>query len=146
MVYVIRTVNYLAYHARRAGYRKQGFHDSDDKIYDGSRLFLVDTDEVIDLYDYMGIDYRQILLDPTDDIKLREFQAMQRSIFISTLKDAVFEYRKTLLEIEEDAVKYVSKFSKALNLNLTPYEIAAILDFGEDHMTMDRHMAIMLDN
>jgi hypothetical protein len=130
----------------RAGYRKQGFHDSDDKVYDGSRLFLIDTDEVVDLYGYMGIDFRRMLLDPRDDNKLKEFQAMQRGIFISTLRDAVFEYRKTLLEREEDAVKYVSKFSKALNFNLTPEEIATILDTGEDHMTTDRYIAIMLDN
>ncbi len=133
----------------RSGYRKQGFHDFDDKIFDGESLYLIDTDELVDLYGYLNIAYRDILLDPTKENELIEFRALQRGIFLSMLKDALHEYqrpeRTNLLQNKQEALNYVRAFANALGWKLSDEEYLSLVAYKDDYMTTDRYMALMSD-
>ena len=83
------------------GYRKAGFTDFDDKIFDGKELYLIDVDECGDLYYYVTSNFREILLNPSDT-KLREFRKTQKNLFIKLMRDANFDYKDTETQSEDD--------------------------------------------
>ena len=127
------------------GYRKQGFHDFDDKIFDGKDLYLIDVDECVDLYSgFRG--YRDTLLNPKDTRKLREFRKMQRGTFKGTLGDVLFEYRKSLTPSQEDRKLYTKTFFKTLGWKEPSIkEMTKLTSFDEKRMTMDSYMSMMHD-
>ncbi len=129
-----------------AGYRKQGFIDFDDKIFDGEDLYLIDVDECVDLYFGLVPDYRKILLNPRETSGLRDFRKMQRAIFKGELKDALSEYRESLTPTKEDMEHYVRTFYKTLGWKEpSQRQISKLMDFPDDYMTQDRFMSMMSD-
>jgi len=74
----------------RHGYRKQGFGDFDDKVLSDGKLFLIDAEDLVDIYAYMNIDFRKPLLDPRDSSGIHSFRSIQKRLFKNALKDALF--------------------------------------------------------
>ncbi len=129
-----------------AGYRKQGFTDFDDKIFDGKYLYLIDVDECVDLYFGLSPGYRKILLNPKETSGLRDFRKMQKAIFKGTLKDALSEYRKSLTPTKEDMKYYAKTFYKTLGWKEpSQRQISKLTTFSGDYMTQDRFMSMMSD-
>jgi hypothetical protein len=129
----------------RAGYRKQGFCDFDDKIFDGENLFLIDTEELTDLYLPGPINFRELLLDPNDESALQDFRNLQRELFMVMLKDAVFEYRNSLLDTPERATQYILTFFGSFGWDLDEDTLTSLLEFPDNYFTHDRFAAIMSD-
>lgn len=132
----------------RLGIRKQGFCDFDDKLFDGETLYLIDADEAQDLYLMMGIDFQEILNDPTDTSKLSEFRDLQKATFLQELKDALYVYQGSLLTDESRRCQYIQQFISELGWELSEKELTSLLDFGDDnsrHMTRDMFNSLMLD-
>lgn len=128
------------------GYRKQGFADFDDKIFDGKNLYLIDVDECIDLYFSDNPDYRKILLNPHDK-RLDEFRSFQKSIFRQVLKDAVFDYKDSLLPNTDEQKSYISYFYKRLGCKeANEKEIKELLTFGKNFLTFDSHLNLISDS
>jgi hypothetical protein len=129
----------------RLGYRKQGFEDFDDKVFNGNDLYLIDAEEIVDLYSYIGIDFREIILDPTGK-DLRKFRRYQRSFFKLILKDAIYIYRDTLLPEEQHKVRYIESFFKEFGWKKpTTNEINRLLTFPKNYQTYGSFIAMMLD-
>lgn len=137
------------------GYYKFGFGDYDDKIFDGQDLYLIDTDEISDLYKVYtrAIDFRRILLNPTDITSYRKFRKLQREIFIHVLKDAVFEYREAsfgcceplLPELDHQA-QFVEAFYKRIGWQRPSYsQIKRLLTFPENYRTLPSEITLMMD-
>jgi len=130
----------------QAGYRKQGFHDTDDKIFDGKDLHLIDVDECVDIYFGLRADYRKILLNPRDTSGLREFRRMQGDLFKTALKDALSEYKNSLTPTREEMHYYAKIFYQTLGWKEpSTKQLTNLLDFPENYMTQDRYMALMMD-
>lgn len=128
------------------GYHKQGFADFDDKIFNGKDLFLIDTEEIEDLYHLEAIDFRSLLLNPTNEKELGEFRNSQMHIFTGELRDVIFEYRNSLLQSVESRILYAKSFYKALGLKEpTQKEMRKMLSFKLNYMTRDRYVSAMMD-
>jgi len=129
-----------------AGYRKQGFADFDDKIFDGRDLYLIDVDECVDLYFGFNPDYRKILLNPKETSDLRDFRNMQKAIFKQELKDALSAYRESLTPAKQDMEHYIRTFYKTLGWKEhSQRQISKLTTFSGDYMTQDRFMSMMSD-
>ena len=128
------------------GYRKIGFTDFDDKIFDGTNLFLVDVDEFRDLYFGAVQEFREILLDPNNTEKLKDFRKLQRSIFLRELKDAIFGYKGSLTRNEEDKVRYIKRFYQSMGWEQpTEGQIKRFVKFPKDYVTHDVYMSMMFE-
>jgi len=129
-----------------AGYRKIGFPDFDDKVFDGTDLYLVDVDECRDLYFSSAPDFRRILLNPRDSKELPKFRSLQRSLFVMLMRDAIYDYRESLTPTEEDKAEYIRAFYQKLGWKQpSDGKIRRLTDFPKDYMTYDRYMAMMCD-
>ncbi len=130
------------------GYRKIGFNDFDDKIFDGENLYLIDVEELRDLYYPMKYKkFKDMLLNPTDTSKLDEFREGQKSLFKTALKDALYDYRDSLTPTFDDQVGYVDAFYKRVGWGKPPKsKIKELTGFPDDYMTVDRYMSMMADN
>ena len=128
------------------GFRKPGFTDFDDKIFDGSNLYLIDVDECGDLYYSSAPNFREMLLNPKDTFTITRFRGLQKEMFERMLKDALFEYRKNLISTREDQTQYIEVFCKKIGWNKpTEKKVARLIDFPEDYMTFDSWMAMICD-
>jgi hypothetical protein len=130
-----------------AGYKKSGFCDFDDKIFDGKKLSLIDVDECCSLYSPFEPDFKEILINPCSEIKLIEFRKMQREVFLNGLKDVLFNYQDSLLPTPKLNKQYISSFFNVLNWG-TPSkeEIINLTTFGKNYITLDQHLAMCNDN
>ena len=129
-----------------SGFRKPGFTDFDDKIFDGSNLYLIDVDECRDLYYPSTPNFREMLLNPKDTSALTKFRGLQTQIFEKMLKDALFEYKQNLIPTREDQTQYINSFYGRIGWNKpTEKEITRLIDFPRNYMTFDSHMTIMCD-
>jgi hypothetical protein len=128
------------------GFRKPGFTDFDDKIFDGSNLYLIDVDECGDLFSSCAPNFREILLNPKDTSALKGFRRLQKEMFEKMLTDALFEYKQNLIPTREDQTQYINSFYGRIGWNKpTEKEITRLIDFPRNYMTFDSHMAIMCD-
>lgn len=130
-----------------AGYRKIGFTDFDDKVFDGANLYLIDVDECRDLYSEAAPDFREVLLNPKKAKGLRIFRKLQREIFTVEMKDAVFKYRDSLTPANEDRANYVRAFHQRMGWR-EPDErqMKGLIDFPGDYMTHDGWMSMMCES
>jgi hypothetical protein len=130
----------------RAGYRKIGFTDFDDKIFDGANLHLIDVDECRDLYFLTATDFREVLLDPNSAGEVRKFRRLQRGVFTSIMRDAIFDYHDSLTPTNQDRTAYVNAFFQKMGWR-TPSEgqMKKLINFPKDYMTQDRYMSVMCD-
>lgn len=129
-----------------AGYRKCGFTDFDDKIFDGQDLYLIDVDECRDLYFTVAPDFREILLNTTGPNEVRRFRSMQRNMFKGQLKDAIYSYQNNLTQKDSDKAAYIESFHRTLGWKApTEKEISHITTFQKNYETLDSFMAIMCD-
>jgi hypothetical protein len=125
------------------GYRKMGFTDFDDKIFDGKNLHLVDFEELADLYAHFGYDYRALLLNPRDG-KLAKFRSWQKQRFKMLLKDAIYNYQGTLLSDIQDKKLFVDSFYHRMGWGRpSSNETTRLLSFSKNYTTLDRYMAEM---
>jgi len=130
-----------------SGYRKTGFCDFDDKIFDGQSLYLVDVDECIDLYFPSSPDFKQILLDPNNPKVLKDFREVQKLLFENTLKDAIYDYRKSLTQTFNDKILYISSFFQKIGWgDPTPKKVKELTTFSKDYLTFDSYISMMADN
>ncbi len=128
------------------GYRKSGFTDFDDKIFDGTDLYLIDTEEFRDLYFPSRLDFRGMVLNPRDTSALQEFREMQKERFDITLRDAIYEYRDSLTATSEDKALYVCKFFETVGWEKpTADEIKDFVTFPERYQTWDSYIGMMCD-
>lgn len=131
----------------KAGYRKSGFGDFDDKIFDGEKLWLIDVDECSDLYFLANIDFRKILSDPTQKNSIRKFRKLQKAIFNGMLRDNIYTYRNTLTSTDQDKENYVKTFYQKLGWKIPDAEkMQDFLTFPDDYQTIDNYMSIMADS
>ncbi len=129
-----------------AGYRKTGFNDFDDKIFDGKDLYLIDVDEFSDLYSLLNPDYKKILLNPQITSELNKFRENQKNIFESTLKDVIYKYRNSLTPTKETQKEYIIHFSNKIGLEeLSNEKIDNLTYFSKDYMTLDSYLSMMSD-
>lgn len=129
----------------RLGYHKQGFTSWDDKVFDGRRLYLVDVEEIDDLYFPLATDFRKVLLDPKDNASVKSFRKQQKNHFLQLAKDAIFNYRSDLLPGEDQQIQYLHAFCKELGWTLSAGEKKSILKYPQNYCTLDSHIAMMLD-
>lgn len=131
------------------GYRKQGFADFDDKIFNGENLYLIDVDEVVDIYSeyyFKGKEFRNILANPFNQKLLNKFRVFQKSLFKQSLRDALYEYRQSLAPSKEDKILYVKTFYKNIGWKEPrESEIKSLLKFPKNYFTFDRAMALASD-
>lgn len=129
-----------------AGYRKIGFTDFDDKIFDGNYLYLIDVDECRDLYYPRTPDYRKMLLNPTDIKELRTFRRFQRKIFERTLRDAIYNYRDSLTPCYKEKTNYVRAFYQRMGWkNPSERQAKKLVTFPKNYQTFDSWMSMMCD-
>lgn len=129
-----------------SGYHKIGFTDFEDKVFDGQNLHLIDTEEFGDLYRFLGVEYRKILLDPVDKVGLEGFRELQLGLFRKELRDAIFMYRETFLRSIDSRILYAKSFYKSLGLGEpVEEELRELTDFPSDYMTADREISMMSD-
>ena len=126
-----------------AGYRKQGFSDFDDKIFDGERLYLIDVDECVDLYGFLNPNYRDVLLNPKDNSRLKAFRKMQRNVFKGMLKDTLFNYRNNLTSTKDDMIEYINKFYDIMGWKVYEREVSKLTTFEKHYITHDTLMSEM---
>jgi len=130
----------------QVGFKKQGFTDFDDKLFDGESLYLIDTDEIIDLYYELGIDFRKLALDPNDETAVSEFRKFQREVFLKELKDAMYDYRESLLDSEQRRLLYIQHFMDVFGWQPTDEEMTYLLSLQEEnYMTRDTFNSMMSD-
>ncbi|HUS60503.1 MAG TPA: hypothetical protein VMX76_03990 [Nevskiaceae bacterium] len=131
------------------GYLKPGFEDFDDKVFDGQNLYLIDTDEIVDLYSQHGMapsDFKELLLNPTDVKALDEFRETQRFIFGKTLKDVLFRFRKTLVPTPEDQALYIASFFRKIGWpKPTEAQIRELTTFPENYLTLEQHIGMIME-
>lgn len=129
-----------------SGYRKIGFTDFDDKIFDGTNLYLIDVDECRDLYFASDPPFREILLDPQDQKELQKFRELQRSIFVGAMRDAIYNYRDSLTPTGSDKENYVRAFYKRVGWKQPDGKnMKKLIAFPKDYMTHDSWMSMMCD-
>lgn len=128
------------------GYEKTGFNDFDDKIFDGKNLYLIDVDEVFNLYD--NKDFRELIINPLDTRLLEGFRIEQISKFKHNLKDALFNYsnkNEKLLTNENETKLYINTFFNIMNWQApSDSEITELTDF-ENYITQDDFRAMCMD-
>ena len=130
----------------RLGYHKQRFADFDDKIFNGKELYLIDTEEIVDLYDHVFSGFREVLLDPTDAQGREEFRAFQTKMFMEELTDAVHDYRESLLESVDSRILYAKTFCDAMGMKApSGAAIKALVTVKENHSTRDDNFTAMSD-
>lgn len=129
-----------------SGYRKIGFTDFDDKIFDGTNLYLIDVDECRDLYYSSAPHFREVLLNPQDPREIQKFRKLQRSLFVGAMGDAIYNYRDSLTPTESDKESYVRAFYKRLGWKQPGGKnMKKLITFSKDYMTHDSWMSIMCD-
>ncbi len=129
-----------------SGYRKEGFTDFDDKVFDGKNLYLIDVDECMDIYFPFNPNFREVLLNSKDTKKLQDFRQLQKELFVGTMRDAIFNYRGTLTPTESDQKEYVSAFYERMNWNQpNKSELREMLHFPNDYMPKDLWINLMCD-
>jgi len=129
-----------------SGYRKIGFTDFDDKIFDETNLYLIDVDECGDLYHPFVSNFREILLNPKDSRKLQKFRRLQKNIFVGVMRDAIYNYKDTLTPAEQDKEKYVSAFYKRLGWKQAEGKnMKKLITFSKDYMTHGSWMSMMCE-
>lgn len=129
------------------GYKKAGFTDFDDKLFDGEKLFLIDVDELGNIYFpfLKQDDFRKILLDSSSK-ELRKFRREQRSLFKTLLKDVLFEYDSSLTPNLEDKISYIEGFYKGLGWKKpTEREIKHYTGFSKNYITLERSVSMMME-
>lgn len=131
----------------KAGYRKSGFTDFDDKIFTPNQeLYLIDVDDCRDIYFMTNPPFKEILLDPTDKNSVRKFRRVQKSIFKGQLKDALCAYQNSLTTTDSDKVTYVTSFNEALGWKApTDKDMAKLTTFEKNYTTTDSFMSMMSD-
>lgn len=129
-----------------AGYRKIGFNDFDDKIFDGTDLSLIDVDECRDLYFPYVPDFEKILLNPKDSSELRRFRNLQRDLFVSTMRDVIFRYKDSLTPTDKDKADYTRAFYQRMGWR-KPDErkMKKLITFPKDYMTNESWMGMMCE-
>jgi hypothetical protein len=129
------------------GYRKCGFCDADDKIFDSRNLYLIDVDELRDLYLPNKFDFRKMLMNPAELSELNEFRALQKSVFRKMLKDALYNYRNSLTPSFEHMKMYIYNFySKAGWPKPDNDEIRALTEFPDNYQTMNSYISMMMED
>ena len=129
------------------GYKKCGFVDFDDKVFDGKNLYLIDVDELRDMYWPAQFDFRQMLLNPADTSDLDEFRTSQRKLFTLTLRDAIYNYKGTLTPTLEDKALYINSFFQRVGWKKpTKAEIKEITTFPKNYETWERSLSMMCDS
>jgi hypothetical protein len=131
-----------------AGYHKQGFSVSwDDKVFDGRNLYLIDVDESSDLYGPFSVNYRELLLDPNDATKLTKFREQQKRLFERHLKDALFDYRDSLINDRASQERYVRRFYQKLGWQSPNFEdLDRITQFGDNYTTLESEIGSLMDD
>jgi len=128
------------------GFRKVGFTDFDDKIFDRTNLYLIDVEECGNLYYSSAPNFREMLLNPKNTSALTRFRRLQRQIFKRMLKDALFEYKQNLIPTREDQSQYIRAFHEKIGWSKpTEREITRLTDFPENYITFGSEMAMMSD-
>ena len=129
------------------GLRKHGFTDFDDKIFNGKQLYLIDVDELVDLYFECDIDFKKILLNPHNKKGVEDFRKLQRSIFERILQDTIFSYKETLTTNLEEQTLYIKTFFNIMKWE-APNEktIKNLTSFSGDYLTMDSYFSMVMDN
>lgn len=127
-----------------AGYRKQRFADFDDKVFDGKDLYLIDTDEVRDLYSTLSPNFREILLNPQDSGQLRRFRALQRRVFIGAMRDTLFNYISSLTPTDDDRENYIRTFYQRMGWkDPSQRQMKNLTSFPDNYVPHDDWMAMM---
>lgn len=128
----------------KIGFRKQGFTSFDDKVFDGKKLYMIDSEDIMDLYHFDDIDYKKIVLDESGAM-LKEFKEYQAHFFKKMLKDAIYNYRNDMLIEESDKIKYIEHFYQEMNWKLSDNEISDLLFFEDLYQTYGGHISMMMD-
>jgi len=128
------------------GYRKVGFTDFDDKIFDGENLYLIDVDELRDLYCPVSYNFRQMLLNPSNKTELNEFRKAQKDRFVIALRDTIYMYKDSLTPDTESKSLYVKHFYQRIGLQEpNESELKDLIEFSDDYMTWDSYMFMMTE-
>src|SRR3989344_5551862 len=126
-----------------SGYRKPGFCDFDDKIFNGSDLYLIDVEECRDLYWVAAVNFREVLLNPGGSA-LAEFRQTQKNMFEHSMRDAIYGYRESLTPDRQSQERYVNTFFGKLGWESPSLErMNDLLDFSKDYMTLDSYLSMM---
>ncbi len=129
-----------------SGYKKIGFTDFDDKIFDGQFLYLIDVDELNDLYFPFSPDFRRILINPTQPKILEEFRRNQKSIMETFLKDTIYHYRESLTPTLSEQILYITSFFQKIGWGKpTKKQIREITTFPNDYITLDSSLSMMCE-
>jgi hypothetical protein len=129
-----------------AGYRKMGFSDFDDKVFDGANLHLIDVDECRDIYAELSLDYRKMLLNPSGKADLNKFRKLQKAVFQAALKDAIFMYRDSLTPTDKDKTEYIRSFYRKIGWKEpSDKEVKKLTSFPDNYQTVDGWMSMMND-
>jgi len=128
----------------KLGYRKIDFESFDDKIFDGKDLYLIDFNEIIDLYSYTEPDFREVLID-TSGKELRKFRNFQKGIFTMLLKDAIYIYDDSLLINKDHKIKYIKHFFEEMKWTLTEKKTNSLLTFPKDYLTYGAYLCMMTE-
>lgn len=125
------------------GYRKLGFEDFDDKLFYGKNLYLIDADECQDLYADLDLDFKKIVLDPTDKKSLQKFRNYQKTRLKQSLRDTIFRYSETLTPNLEDKSLYVNSFFVAMGWGTPkPELVRQLTTFPKNYMTWETYRAM----
>lgn len=131
------------------GFRKFGFDSFDDKIFDGETLYLIDADEVEDLYKN-SISPKALMiefLDPNDESGLERLRELQRQILTQLLRDAISDYSKNLTPSRENRELYVRSFFQNIGWGEpTDEDLAYFANIPDDYLTHDREVFLMSDS
>ncbi|MBW2986289.1 hypothetical protein KY333_02875 [Candidatus Woesearchaeota archaeon] len=128
------------------GYRKSGFADFDDKIFDGTDLYLIDTEDVRDLYFPSRPDFRQMVLNPRETKTLEAFRGLQEDRFLKSLQDALYEYQESLTPTLADKVLYARTFFRTIGWEKSTIpEIKDLATFPGVYQTWDSYLSMMCD-
>ena len=128
----------------KMGFRKQGFTSFDDKVFDGKKLYMIDSEDIMGLYHYDNIDYKSIVLDESGKM-LKEFKEYQAHFFKKMLKDAIYGYRDNMLTEENDKIKYIKHFYQEMDWKLPDDELSDLLSFEDLYQTYGGHLSMMMD-
>jgi hypothetical protein len=128
------------------GLNKCGFTDFDDKVFDGKDLYLIDTEEISDLYFPSRPDFKQMLINPIDTAELEKFRQFQDARFRTMLSDALYRYKDSLTPALEDCVLYTNTFLKKIGKKpISDSEVQELTTFPRDYQTWDSYMGMMCD-
>ncbi|MBW2973874.1 hypothetical protein KY346_05800 [Candidatus Woesearchaeota archaeon] len=129
------------------GLKKAGFSDFDDKIFDGKDLYLIDTEEIGDLYFPDRWDFREMLINPRDTTNLERFRDIQKAQFKKVLKDAIYRYQESLMPALNDKAAYISAFFEKVGWKKpSPKDIEELTTFSKRYQTLDSHIGMMFED